>query len=89
MRRHIERYVLPHWEKTAIHAIRRSDVNDLLRHIEREHGAQQADHVLSTLVVAVPLVCEGGRRVHAAGRGGHAARPAPGAGAEARAHPQR
>ena len=49
MRRHIERYALPHWEKTAIHAIRRSDVNDLLRHIEREHGAQQADHVLSSL----------------------------------------
>ena len=60
VRRHIERYVLPHWEKTAINALRRSTVNDLLRHIEREHGYVAGRPRACDLVVAVPLVCQGG-----------------------------
>src|SRR6476659_4925656 len=48
MRRHLEKYVLPHWGKSAIHTLRRSDVNDPLRGIEK-HGYVQADSVLSTL----------------------------------------
>ena len=52
-KREIERqlkvYVYPNWAKRPIFEINRLDVNNLLRDIERKHGAPQADAVLATI----------------------------------------
>jgi integrase len=39
-------YVLPHWGDRSFTSIRRSDIADLLDHIEDKHGSRQADVVL-------------------------------------------
>lgn len=43
------KYVLPHWGDRPFAEIRRSDVARLLDHIEDEHGARQADAVLTII----------------------------------------
>jgi integrase len=47
--RQLRTYVLPKWSKRAFFEIERTDVNELLREIERKHGAPQADAVLATI----------------------------------------
>ena len=49
IRRVIEKYCRPHWGTTPIEAIRRSDVNRLLRHIRRHNGPAMANSVLATV----------------------------------------
>jgi len=47
IRRVLERYVYPHWGNRDFISIKRSDISTLLDHVEDNHGAQQADKVLS------------------------------------------
>jgi integrase len=47
--RHLTTYVYPEWEKTPIFEIRRKDAKELLRQIDQNHGASQADAVLATI----------------------------------------
>jgi integrase len=49
LRRHVEKYVLPHWAERAFVDIKRRDIAELLDHIEDAHGPAMADAVLSTL----------------------------------------
>jgi integrase len=45
----LNKYVLPHWGNRPFIEIRRSDVARLLDYIEDEHGARQADAVLTVI----------------------------------------
>jgi integrase len=45
----LKKYVLPHWGDRPFVEIKRSDVAKLLDHIEDEHGARQADAVLTII----------------------------------------
>ena len=45
----LDRHVLPAWQDREFVSIKRSDVAALLDHIEDEHGARQADYVLTTV----------------------------------------
>jgi integrase len=45
----LRRYVYPHWQNRPFTEIKRSDVARLLDHIEDEHGARQADAVLTII----------------------------------------
>jgi integrase len=45
----LNRYVLPHWGNRPFVEIKRSDVAKLLDHIEDNHGARQADAVLTVV----------------------------------------
>jgi integrase len=47
--RHLTRYVLPLWGEREMAAIRRRDVAELLDRVQDEHGARQADAVLTTV----------------------------------------
>jgi integrase len=47
IRRVLERYVYPHWRNRDFISIKRSDISGLLDQVEDNHGAQQADKVLS------------------------------------------
>ena len=49
IRRVIEKYCRPHWGMTPVEAIRRSDVNRLLRHIRHNNGPAMANSVLATV----------------------------------------
>jgi integrase len=49
MRRVLDRYVLPHWRDRVFAEIRRSDIANLLDHVEDEHGAWVADSTLAML----------------------------------------
>jgi integrase len=42
-------HVFPAWKSRAFLSIRRSDIAELLDHIEDEHGARQADYVLAII----------------------------------------
>ena len=46
---HLTVYVYPKWETRPIFEITRLDVNNLLRDIEKKHGAPTADRVLMTI----------------------------------------
>jgi integrase len=45
----VSKYIVPHWGERAFEEIRRSDIAKLLDHVEDNHGAHQADAVLSVL----------------------------------------
>jgi len=47
--RQLTKYVYPQWSGRAIRDLRRIDVKDLLRKIDREHGPSMADYVLRTV----------------------------------------
>ena len=49
LKRCLNRYIMPLWKDKAFRELKRSDVKDLLNQIEDEHGARQADVVLSIL----------------------------------------
>jgi integrase len=49
MKRHLDVYVLARWKDRPMVGIRRSDVAALLDQIQDEHGARQADAVLTTV----------------------------------------
>jgi integrase len=49
IKRHLTRYVYPAWGNRKFLEIRRGEVNVLLDHIEDNHGAAQANAVLSTV----------------------------------------
>ena len=49
IKRQLKKYVFPEWENWPIFEIDRSDVNNLLRTIEKNHGAPMADYVLATI----------------------------------------
>jgi integrase len=49
IKRSLTKYVLPHWRDRPFVQIKRSDVARLLDHIEDEHGARQADAVLTVV----------------------------------------
>src|SRR5262249_36226403 len=46
-------HVFPAWKGRAFTSIRRSDVTDLLDHVEDSHGARQADYCLSVVRAAM------------------------------------
>jgi integrase len=48
-RRIVGKYIVPRWGDRAFEEIRRSDIAKLLDHVEDDHGAHQADAVLSVL----------------------------------------
>jgi integrase len=45
----LDKYVRPVWDSRLFRSIKRSEVADLLDHIEDKHGARQADYVLAVL----------------------------------------
>jgi len=45
----LSKYVMPHWHNRPFVEIKRSDVAKLLDHIEDEHGARQANAVLTVI----------------------------------------
>src|SRR5262249_44893978 len=47
MRRSLEKYVYPKWQDRPFVSIKRSDVANLLDHVEDNHGSRMADLVLS------------------------------------------
>jgi integrase len=49
IKRCLNKYVLPHWGDRPFVEIKRSDVAKLLDHIEDEHGARQANAVLTVI----------------------------------------
>ena len=49
LRRIVEKYVVPHIGKLNFVDLRRQQIAELLDHVEDEHGASQADHVLAVL----------------------------------------
>ena len=52
IKRCLKKYIFPHWAEREFESIRRSDVTRLLDHVEDQHGARQADVVL-TIVRAI------------------------------------
>ncbi len=49
LRRQLDTYILPAWKRRAFVDVKKSDVAKLLDDIEDNHGATQADRVLSTV----------------------------------------
>ena len=68
----LDTHVLPAWRGRAFTSIRRSDVAELLDHVEDRHGARAADYVLECRSLDYELAGDA-ERLQPADRQGHAA----------------